>query len=83
MWSSRSAAVSMLYVEFNEKTAHAGLEPWKGRSALDAVEQFCHGVNLMRELHTIFHFVKESRPTRLNEKIPQINHICPSLFTRL
>ena len=49
LWYSRSAAVSMLYVEFNGKTAHAGLEPWKGRSALDAVEQFCHGVNLMRE----------------------------------
>ena len=49
LWYSRSAAVSMLYVEFNGTTAHAGLEPWKGRSALDAVEQFCHGVNLMRE----------------------------------
>lgn len=49
LWYSRTAAVSMLYVEFNGKAAHAGLEPWKGRSALDAVEQFCHGVNLMRE----------------------------------
>lgn len=49
LWYSRSAAVGMLYVEFNGKTAHAGFEPWKGRSALDAIEQFCHGVNLMRE----------------------------------
>lgn len=49
LWYARSAAVGMLYVEFTGKTAHAGLEPWKGRSALDAVEVFTHGVNLMRE----------------------------------
>ena len=49
LWYARTAAVGMLYVEFNGKTAHAGLEPWKGRSALDAVELFTHGVNMMRE----------------------------------
>lgn len=48
-WYARTAAVGMLHVEFKGKTAHAGLEPWKGRSALDAVELFTHGVNMMRE----------------------------------
>jgi aminobenzoyl-glutamate utilization protein B len=49
LWYARTAAVGMLHVEFKGKTAHAGLEPWKGRSALDAVELFTHGINLMRE----------------------------------
>ena len=49
LWYARTAAVGMLHVEYTGKTAHAGLEPWKGRSALDAVELFTHGVNLMRE----------------------------------
>lgn len=31
------------------RTAHAGMDPWSGRSALDAAELFAHGVNLMRE----------------------------------
>ena len=45
----RSAAQSQMYIEFNGKTAHAGLNPWAGRSALDAVEIFLHSVNMMRE----------------------------------
>ncbi len=49
LWYARTAAVGMLYVGFSGKTAHAGLEPWKGRSALDAVELFTHAVNMMRE----------------------------------
>jgi aminobenzoyl-glutamate utilization protein B len=36
-------------VSWKGKTAHAGNEPWNGRSALDAAELFTHGVNLMRE----------------------------------
>ena len=36
-------------VSWKGKTAHAGNEPWNGRSALDAAELFVHGVNLMRE----------------------------------
>ena len=31
------------------RTAHAGLDPWLGRSALDALELFAHGINNMRE----------------------------------
>jgi len=45
----RMAAVNSIKVEFHGRTAHAGLEPWKGRSALDAMELAAHGLNLMRE----------------------------------
>lgn len=38
-----------LKVEFRGRTAHAAADPWNGRSALDGVEAFTHGVNLMRE----------------------------------
>jgi len=38
-----------MYIEFIGKTAHAGMTPWEGRSALDAVEIFLHSVNMMRE----------------------------------
>lgn len=36
-------------VEFRGKTAHAAFDPWNARSALDGVEAFLHGVNLLRE----------------------------------
>ncbi len=36
-------------VSWTGRTAHAGMDPWNGRSALDAAELFAHGVNLMRE----------------------------------
>lgn len=42
-------ALVNIYVEFRGKTAHASRDPWNGRSALDALELFTHGVNLMRE----------------------------------
>ena len=45
----RMAAAQHLYIEFKGKAAHAGLYPWKGRSALDAVEILTHSVNMMRE----------------------------------
>jgi len=45
----RLAATTHMYVEFKGKAAHAGLYPWKGRSALDAVEILLHSVNMMRE----------------------------------
>jgi len=45
----RSTAQSQLYIEFKGKTAHAGMNPWDGRSALDAIELFLHSVNMMRE----------------------------------
>ena len=45
----RTAAAQHMYIEFNGKAAHAGLYPWKGRSALDALEILTHSVNMMRE----------------------------------
>ena len=36
-------------VEFHGKAAHAASDPWNGRSAVDALELFTHGANLMRE----------------------------------
>lgn len=42
-------AVDDLHVEFFGKTAHAAFDPWKGNSALDAVEMMAFGVNLLRE----------------------------------
>lgn len=46
---AHTSAVNQVRVEFFGKTAHAGSDPWNGRSAVDAMELFCHGINLMRE----------------------------------
>jgi len=42
-------AITAVDVEFFGKTAHAAMNPWLGRSALDAVELFDHALALMRE----------------------------------
>ena len=42
-------AMQMIDYKFYGKTAHAAGNPWKGRSALDAVEALNYMVNLMRE----------------------------------
>jgi aminobenzoyl-glutamate utilization protein B len=44
-----SQAMVDLAVEFRGKAAHAAYDPWNARSAVDALELFLHGVNLMRE----------------------------------
>lgn len=36
-------------LQFIGQTAHAGVEPWEGRSALDAAELSTHAINMMRE----------------------------------
>jgi aminobenzoyl-glutamate utilization protein B len=36
-------------VEFRGKAAHAAFDPWNGRSAVDGLESFTHGINLLRE----------------------------------
>ena len=45
----RLAAVNTIRLAFHGRTAHAGMEPWSGRSALDALELAAHAINLMRE----------------------------------
>jgi aminobenzoyl-glutamate utilization protein B len=47
--NARLASTNLIKIEFHGRTAHAGLEPWKGRSALHAMELAAHGLNLMRE----------------------------------
>jgi aminobenzoyl-glutamate utilization protein B len=44
-----SQAMVDLMVRFHGKAAHAAGDPWNGRSAVDGVEAFTHGVNMMRE----------------------------------
>lgn len=44
-----SKAMVEFYVEFKGKAAHASGDPWNGRSALDGLESFTDGVNMLRE----------------------------------
>jgi aminobenzoyl-glutamate utilization protein B len=44
-----SQAMVDFTVEFKGKAAHAASDPWNGRSALDGVELFLDGVNMLRE----------------------------------
>jgi aminobenzoyl-glutamate utilization protein B len=44
-----SQAVIDFIVEYYGKAAHAAADPWDGRSAVDALELFTHGLNMMRE----------------------------------
>jgi len=44
-----SQAIVDLAIDFRGRSAHAAYDPWNGRSALDALELFTHGINLMRE----------------------------------
>jgi aminobenzoyl-glutamate utilization protein B len=45
----RTAAVNMVRVQFTGRTAHAGVDPWEGRSALKGAELFGAGIQYMRE----------------------------------
>ena len=47
--TTSSQAMVSLNIEFHGKAAHAASDPWNGRSAVDALELFTHGVNMMRE----------------------------------
>jgi aminobenzoyl-glutamate utilization protein B len=44
-----SQAMVDFVVEFKGKAAHAASDPWNGRSALDGLELFLNGVNMLRE----------------------------------
>lgn len=44
-----SQALIDFIVEFKGKAAHAAYDPWNGRSAVDGVELFTDGVNMLRE----------------------------------
>ncbi len=44
-----SQAMVDFIVEFKGKAAHAAADPWNGRSAVDGLEAFTNGVNMLRE----------------------------------
>lgn len=44
-----SQALVDFIVEFKGKAAHAAADPWNGRSAVDGMEAFTDGVNMLRE----------------------------------
>ncbi|MFP4082784.1 MAG: amidohydrolase [Candidatus Aminicenantes bacterium] len=44
-----SQAIDDLEIEFFGKASHAAFDPWKGQSALDAVEMTVFGINQLRE----------------------------------
>lgn len=44
-----SQALVDFIVEFKGKAAHAAADPWNGKSALDGLELFLDGVNMLRE----------------------------------
>lgn len=44
-----SQAMVDFTIEFKGKAAHAAADPWNGRSALDGLELFLDGVNMLRE----------------------------------
>ncbi|MEJ0054569.1 MAG: amidohydrolase [Bacteroidota bacterium] len=44
-----SQAIIDFLVEFKGKAAHAAADPWNGRSAVDGLESFTNGVNMLRE----------------------------------
>jgi aminobenzoyl-glutamate utilization protein B len=44
-----SQALVDFVVEFHGKAAHAAFDPWNGRSAVDGLELFTHGLNMLRE----------------------------------
>ncbi|MEI9919303.1 MAG: amidohydrolase [Bacteroidota bacterium] len=44
-----SQAMVDFIVEFRGKAAHAASDPWNGRSAVDGLEAFTDGVNMLRE----------------------------------
>jgi len=49
VWNFHSAASIDLWVEWHGTTAHAGVAPWAGRSAVHAAEIFLVAANMMRE----------------------------------
>lgn len=44
-----SQAIIDFIVEFKGKASHAAADPWNGRSAVDGLEAFTDGVNMLRE----------------------------------
>ena len=74
VFNIRTAAQSQMYIEFTGTTSHAGFTPWLGRSALDGVELFLSGINLMRE---------HVRPTARIHYIIKKGGVAPKVASRI
>jgi len=48
-YTQSTQALVDFIVEFKGKAAHAAADPWNGRSAVDGLEAFTYGVNMLRE----------------------------------
>ena len=65
----RLSATNIVKIELFGRSAHAGLAPWKGRSALHAMELAAHGLNVMRqhlEPTARLHYIYEAAGTAPN-----------------
>ena len=49
VWARKSVALQSVKFNFHGIESHAGIDPWNGRSALDAVELMNVGANYLRE----------------------------------
>lgn len=67
-----SQATTTLEIEYFGKSAHAGLAPWRGKSAQDAMELFASGVNLLRE-----HVEPTARMQYTFRESGKVNNIVP------
>jgi aminobenzoyl-glutamate utilization protein B len=69
LWNIVSAACVDLRLEWHGKSAHAGMMPWDGRSALEAAQLFMHGVDMMRQ-HVLptarMHYIVEKGGSAVN-----------------
>jgi aminobenzoyl-glutamate utilization protein B len=73
----KTAATNNIKIRFRGRTAHAGISPWDGRSALKAAELFAQGINLMRE-HVLptarLHYIYETAGTAPNV-VPEFSEL--------
>jgi aminobenzoyl-glutamate utilization protein B len=69
LWNIVSAACVDMRLEWHGKTAHAGMMPWDGRSALEAAQLFMHAVDMMRQ-HVLptarMHYIVEQGGSAVN-----------------
>lgn len=72
-----SQAIIEVIVEFTGQASHAAYDPWNGKSALDGLESFIHGINLYRE-----HMKPSARIHYIIEKGGSAPNIVPD-YTRL
>jgi aminobenzoyl-glutamate utilization protein B len=68
-----SQAITDFTINFKGKSAHSALDPWNGRSALDAAEFFTSGINSLRE-----HVKPSVRMHYVYKKAGQVPNVVPA-----